>query len=349
MFQLHSPWLLLLLLLTPLFLERQTRRGLRNKLFPPKKGQQQQALLFASPPGLSKSKKSLVQLLRPWTLSLLNCLGFILLVIALARPQYGNGLVSSQEAGRDIMLTLDLSGSMRAMDFVIEGTRVDRLAALQNVVKKFINERPGDRFGVVIFADQAFTQCPLTNDGDAVNRYIDALQIGMAGQSTAIGDALAISIKRIRDIPGDSKTIILVTDGKNNAGSAQPLEVAKLAKKLHIRVHTIGIGGNKPAPFPVQGMFGMTRYVNRVIEFDEETLRGIAEATDGEYFHAENLDELQHVYQQIDQLEERKEEKSIYVIWEEHFDRYLLWGLVAMALAEVLNLTAMKLVRLEEE
>lgn len=348
MVQLHSPWILLLLLLTPLFLERQARRSLLRKLFPSKKAEQQ-AILFASPPGLSLSKKSLVQLLRPWILSLLNCLGFTLLVIALARPQYGNGLVSSQEAGRDIVLTLDLSGSMRAMDFVIDGTRVDRLAALQNVVKKFISERPGDRFGVVIFADQAFTQCPLTNDGDAVNRYIDALQIGMAGQSTAIGDALAISIKRVRDIPGDSKTIILVTDGKNNAGSAQPLEVAKLAKKLGIRIHTIGIGGNKPAPFPMQGMFGMTRYVNRVIEFDEDTLRGIAEATDGEYFHAENLDELQHVYQQIDQLEERKEEKSIYVIWEEHFDRYLLWGFVAIALAEVLNLTAMKLVRLEEE
>ena len=277
-------------------------------------------------------------------LNTLTSIYFVLIVIALARPQTGSEFTEIEASGRDIMLALDISGSMQAMDFFLNKQRVDRITALKKVVKQFIEGRSGDRIGLVVFADNAFTQCPLTLDHNILNSFVDKTEIGMAGQATAIGDALAIAIKRLTSIKSDSKVIVLVSDGKSNAGSLDPMEAAKIAKDLKIKIHTIGIGEDGPAPFPTKDPFGNIRLVSRNLEFDERTLRNIASQTGGEYFNAKDTDKLAAICRQIDALEKRNEKVFQYVEYEEHFLFFILIALVLFVIAEILKATILRVI-----
>ncbi len=276
------------------------------------------------------------------TLAILRIVAWILLVIALARPQRVQQFDESDMSGRDIMLTLDISGSMQALDFELEGQPRDRLTVLKFMTRDFIDERKGDRMGLVVFGDKVFVQCPLTTDGEAVNRFVEALEIGMAGSGTAIGDALAVSLKRIKNIPENSKVILLVTDGKSNAGSVQPVEAAELAKKMGVKVHVLGIGANGTAPFPTKDMFGITRLVPRTVDYDEPTLSAIAKTTGGKYFNARNSDQLQEIYSEIDSLEKRVTKGFQTSRVEELFPVPLIAGAFALLIAELLALTTLR-------
>ncbi len=321
-----SPWSFLLLLALPLLIDRRAKHGtsLGVTLGPSFSG-------FAN----RETSRSLI-------LSLVRVCGFLLLVVALARPQNVIGNIETDEQGRDIVLVLDLSGSMQAMDFFLEQRRVDRLTALRSVVRDFIRARRGDRIGLVVFADRAYTQTPLTADTDALLQFVDTLEIGMAGQSTAIGDGLGIALKQLRQFPSASKAIVLVTDGKNNAGSLSPNDAAAIAKELNIRVHVIGIGGNEPAPFPAIDLFGRKVLTQQILEYDEATLKRIAGLTSGEYFNARSTEKLRDVYKEIDRLETRIQKTRVFTQHQELFLYPLLSGLLLLVLTYLLTLTFLR-------
>jgi Ca-activated chloride channel family protein len=277
-------------------------------------------------------------------LNLIRALAVILLIVALARPQSSFTFADTSESGRDIMLTLDLSGSMRALDYYIDGERVERLEALKLVVKDFIRERSGDRMGLVVFGSEVHTQSPLTSDTGALIDIVDSLQVSMAGDGTAIGDGLTIALKRLSGISGASKIVVLVTDGAQTAGVINPRQAAAIAKSMGIKVHTIGIGGDKPAPIRITGLFGESLYRYIPAERDEGTLRAVAEITGGQYFQGENLDKLKEIYGEISKIEERITEKRDFVLHEEHFLPWLLVGLAALLLHELLRSTIFRTV-----
>ena len=335
--RLESPLFLILLIFVPFLFFPKLLRHFSRKTG----GSSADQVGFAhvAPFNLSDLPFSYRAMLREPVLNLLLGSAYALLVLALARPQYGTSFTETEDSGRDIILTLDLSGSMSAVDFEIDGKRVNRLQALQYVVKKFIDERPGDRMGLVVFGNQVFTQCPLTTDHEALKGFVDALEIGMAGESTAIGDALAIAQKQIRSIPGGSKVIVLVTDGANNSGAMPPIEAARLAKKLNIKIHSVGIGGQGYAPMPAIDLFGRQVLQNVQVEYDEETLKTISSATGGHYFNAKDTTGLLEVYKEINKLEERKESAFKFVAWEERYLTFLLLGIVLLALSEILRAT----------
>jgi Ca-activated chloride channel family protein len=327
--RLESPWALLLLVFLPIFLETELFQKFFGRIFrrPPKTTDQISLSLPISSAELPLSRKAT---LRTSLLSTLKATAFILLVLALARPQTGTHFVETEASGRDIMLTLDLSGSMNALDFSIDGQRVNRLMALQDVVGKFIKERSGDRIGLVVFGENAFTQCPLTLDHNTLLTYLNDLRIGMAGQATAIGEAIAVSLKRLKDIESDSKVIILVTDGKSNAGSITPKDAAELSKKMNVKIHTIGIGGAGMAPFPTQTFFGTQTIGSRNLEFDEAALKEISALTGGKYYFADDTTQLKNIYKEIDTLEERKEKTHEFVEYEEQFLKFTKTGLMIL-------------------
>ncbi len=326
-----SPIALLLLLFVPLFFRRVRGRAAGKS----------DSIAFSPPISVHSLPASTRSKLREPLLSVLGAASYCLLVLALARPQTGTEFTEVEASGRDIILSLDISGSMQALDFMLDGKRVDRLTALKAVVKKFIESRQGDRMGITVFGDHAFTQSPLTLDTIALKSYVDALEIGMSGKGTAIGDGIAIALKQIERIDSDSKVIILVTDGKSNSGKLQPAEAAKLASKLKVKVHTIGIGGEGYAPFPTETFFGRTAVVNRKLEFDEKTLRMIAEVTGGEYFYAKDTERLEQVYEEIDKLEERKEKTLEYVEYEERFMPFLILGMLLFFSEHLLTATVL--------
>lgn len=234
------------------------------------------------------------------SLLILSAMSLVLLALAAARPQEITTLLPPTES-RNIILTLDLSGSMGQRDFQTGFGRSSRLEAVKSVVMEFIKARPKDKIGIVIFGTQALLQAPLTLDHDLLVEMVKRLQVGLAGEDTAIGDGLGLSLKRIKDIEGSSKAVILLTDGANHAGEVNPLKAAQIAKDLGVKVHTIGIGSREPfrggGPFSLQPA---------QVEFDEETLKRIAEITTGTYFNANTLEGLKQVYSEIDKLETSK-------------------------------------------
>lgn len=268
-------------------------------------------------------------------LNALRALAFSALVIAAARPQTSSLFAEVEESGRDIMLSLDVSGSMNALDFFIAGKRATRLAALKDVVKSFIDKRKGDRIGLVVFGSDVFTQCPLTTDHRVLGEFVSALEVGMVGDGTALGDGIAVAIKRLRAITGESRVIVLVTDGVRTSGSVEPLEAAEIAKREGIKIHTIGIGGNKPAPFQVIDAFGYPHVEYRPVELDEATLRQIAAHTGGRYFNAQDSERLKEIYDEISKLEERVDTGTEYFQYDEHFLPFLLAGIVLVLLHEL--------------
>jgi Ca-activated chloride channel family protein len=246
-----------------------------------------------------------------------------LLIIVLARPQKTDKFQNVTTEGIDIMLALDISGSMLARDF-----KPDRLEASKNVATEFISGRPYDRIGLVVFSGESFTQCPLTTDHAVLINLMREIKSGMIEDGTAIGDGLATAINRIKDSEAKSKVIILLTDGVNNRGEIAPSTAADIAKTFGIRAYTIGVGTQGMAPYPVQTPFG-TQFQNMPVEIDEALLRDIATKTGGKYFRATNNDKLAQVYSEIDKMEKSKIDVRQFTRKEE---KYLLPAILAFAL-----------------
>jgi Ca-activated chloride channel family protein len=262
-------------------------------------------------------------------------------VLTLARPQSGETAVAIKSSGVDIILAIDTSGSMQALDFQQDGQRVDRLTAVKKVVKEFIKGRGHDRLGMVVFGEEAFTQCPLTLDYGILLSFLDRLSIGMAGDATAIGSAIAISTKRLKDLKAQSKIVILLTDGRNNAGRISPEVATDAAAALGIRIYTIGAGTHGKAPFKIDTLFG-PKYVYREVDIDEESLQKIAQKTGGQYFRATDSDSLAQIYKHIDALEKSEVELKEYSEYHEHFLWFLLPALLGLLGNIVLSQTVLK-------
>ncbi len=224
---------------------------------------------------------------------------WLLLILASMRPQWLGEFIEIPVSGRDLMLAVDLSGSMEEQDFIVNNKQVDRLTATKRVAGRFIERRLGDRLGLILFGEQAYLQTPLTFDRQTVKTLLYESAIGLAGQSTAIGDAIGLAVKRFREQEEQSRLLVLLTDGANTAGAVQPLAAADLAAREGLKIYTIGIGADEMI---VRSFFG-SRKVNPSAELDEKTLRAIADKTGGRYFRARDTAELEKIYALLDQLE----------------------------------------------
>ncbi|MCQ2312641.1 MAG: VWA domain-containing protein [Paludibacteraceae bacterium] len=256
----------------------------------------------------------------------LRLAAIVLLSIALARPQLSNRWQSQSTEGIDIMMALDISGTMLAEDL-----RPNRLEAAKAVASDFIVSRPNDNIGLVVFAGESFTQCPLTTDHAVLANLFTSVHFGMIEDGTAIGLGLANAVNRMKDSQTKSKVIILLTDGSNNRGDIDPATAAEIAKTFDIRVYAIGVGSLDDARCPVQTPYG-TQYVTISNEFDETTLRNIAATTGGEYFRATDNNSLKRIYEQIDQLEKTKIRVREYSKRTENFETFLLAALMCVLL-----------------
>jgi Ca-activated chloride channel family protein len=237
-----------------------------------------------------------------WTHTLLLA-ALAFLIIGAARPQLGRSSTTVEASGVDMILTMDCSGSMEALDFKLEGERANRLDVVKSVVSKFIDARPNDRIGLVGFAGAPYLVSPLTLDHDWLQQNLERVQIGTVEDGTAIGSALATSVNRLRDQPAKSKIVVLLTDGQNNAGSVIPETAAQAAKALGVKVYTIGAGVRGEAPVPVTDAFGNKRLAMAKVDVDEDTLRKIADETGGKFFRATDTDSLTRIYDEIDRME----------------------------------------------
>lgn len=261
--------------------------------------------------------------------TVLRFLTLLCIIVALARPQAGRRSGARNADGVDIMLVIDTSGSMKARDFVIDGQRPNRLEVIKKVISDFIVSRPDDRIGLVVFGSEAFTQAPLTLDHDVLQKFLDQVEIGVAGEATAIGDGLATAVVRLKDQPGESRVVVLLTDGANNAGRMDPAAAAAAAKSLGIRVHTIGVGSEGEVPIISQGQMVYIR-----ADIDEKLLTSISEQTGGVYRRATDTAALRGVYQEIDRLEKRRIE-----IKDQRVGRdYFAWPLIMACLCLWLEL-----------
>ena len=272
-------------------------------------------------------------------LTSLKYIALILLIIGIARPQGGTQRSETTTKGINIILALDLSGSMAALDFKIDKQIVTRLDAVKNVVKDFIMKRDGDRIGMVVFGSNAFTQLPLTRDYNTISFMLSKLKIGAAGQQTAIGDAIGISLKRLEDIKSKSNIIILLTDGKSNAGEISPEIAAEIAAEQNVKIYTIGVGSKGQAPFLIQNALTGDKYVYQKVDIDIDMLKLIAEKTDGEFFKAENTKSLDQIYNMIDRLETTEVKVKKWVEYKEYYLFFLIPGFILLCLYILLSNT----------
>jgi Ca-activated chloride channel family protein len=226
-----------------------------------------------------------------------------LLIVGLARPQFGRSDATVQASGVDMMLALDVSGSMKSLDFKVNGQPVSRVDVVKSVVSKFIDARPDDRIGMMEFAHSPYLVCPPTLDHDWLQQNLDRVQIGSIDDGTAIGSGIAGCLNRLRDLPGKSKVIVLLTDGQNNCGKISPIMAAEAAKALGVKVYTIGVGVRGDAPMPVTDSFGNQQILMIHADVDEDTLQKIADETGGKFYRATDTDSLKKVYADIDRLE----------------------------------------------
>ncbi|WP_299788317.1 VWA domain-containing protein [uncultured Shewanella sp.] len=224
---------------------------------------------------------------------------WVLLVVAVARPLWMGDPIELPSKGRDLMMAVDLSGSMQIEDMVLEGKTVDRFTMIQAVVSDFIERRKGDKLGLILFADHAYLQAPLTQDRRSVAQFLNEAQIGLVGKQTAIGEAIALAVKRFDMVDESNRILILLTDGSNNSGSISPEQAAAIAAKRGVRIYTIGVGAEV---MERRTLFGKER-VNPSMDLDEAQLTSLADTTGGRYFRARNSQELESIYQEIDKLE----------------------------------------------
>lgn len=267
----------------------------------------------------------------------LRATAFLLLVVALARPQDVERLSHTSTEGIDIMLSIDVSGSMLARDF-----KPDRITAAKEVAGSFIADRYGDRIGLVAFAGEAFTQSPLTTDQGTLQTLLARIRSGLIEDGTAIGNGLATAVNRLRESEAKSKVIILLTDGVNNRGEIAPMTAAEIAKAQGIRVYTIGVGTEGMAPYPAVDLFGQMTFVQQKVEIDEKTLAAIAELTGGRYFRATDREKLRAIYDEINRMEKSKVEVSEHVAYHELFTVWLLGALLLLAVEFLLSTLVLK-------
>jgi len=324
------PYLLLLLALLPVLAWLKGRQGK-----PP-------AFLYSS-----------VQLVRPVLnitrsrsggfLGALRWLTLALFIIALAQPRLTKSETKVNASGVDIVVAMDMSGSMASEDFEMSGGRLSRLAMAKQVLKKFVDKRSNDRIGLVAFATQAYIAAPLTLDHDFLLQNLDRLELGTIDPNqTAIGSALSTAINRLRDLKSKSKIVILLTDGQNNAGKIAPLTAAEAAQALNVKVYTIGVGMRGMAPMPV--FFGGRKvgYRPEPVDIDEDTLQKIAEMTGGKYYRADNAERFQQIYAEIDKLEKTEAEIKKFTQYQELFPWIISPGLGLLLIEIVLQHTLLR-------
>lgn len=290
------------------------------------------SIQFSSDMGFARIPKSWKYYFRH-SVFVLQMLSLSALIVAIARPQSSNSWQNVTTEGIDIVIALDISSSMLAMDF-----QPNRLEAAKDVATQFISGRPNDKIGLVVFSGESFTQCPLTTDHATVINLFRNLESGMIEDGTAIGNGLATAVSRLKESNAISKVIILLTDGENNRGEIAPVTAAELAKTFGIRVYTVGVGTIGTAPYPIQTPFGVqVREVE--VKIDEQTLQKIALTTDGEYFRATNNNKLAQIYQEIDKLEKSKIDVKEFSKREEEYLKYALAGALLLLLALFLKTT----------
>ncbi|MDD2709313.1 MAG: VWA domain-containing protein [Verrucomicrobiae bacterium] len=265
-------------------------------------------------------------------LSTLRLLALALLIVALARPQFGRGTAEVQASGIDIVLTLDVSSSMEARDFQVGGHSSSRVEVVKSVVGDFIQARPNDRIALIAFAGRPYLISPLTLDHDWLQQNLERIRVGLIEDSTAIGSAIGSSVNRLRDQKSKSKIVILLTDGMNNAGKILPAAAADAARALGIKIYTIGVGSKGEVPIPVRDTFGRQVMVTAKVDMDEDTLRSVAEKTGGQYYRATDTDSLRQIYAQIDRLEKTTIIMKKFEQYEELFAWALIPGLLLLAL-----------------
>ncbi len=319
------PWLLLLLLVVPFLFWWMKTKSARTKVQLPMPALQ----------GLSNTgnwKTALYKLI-PY----LKLLTLTLFILALARPRLTLKQESVNAEGIDIVLAIDVSTSMLAKDF-----KPDRLEASKKVAIDFINNRPYDRIGLVVFAGEAFTFSPVTTDHDLLISLVNQVQVGAIKDGTAIGNGLAAAVNRLKNSKSKSKVIILLTDGVNNSGYVDPVTATELAKENGIKVYTIGVGSQGMANSPVGRQFGRLIYGMARVEIDERLLNEIAKATNGQYFRAKNEKELAKIYNYIDKLEKTKIEVKVFKRYSEEFRFFLIPGLLLLLLILLLKKTILR-------
>tara|TARA_B100000315_G_scaffold115297_1_gene105829 strand:- start:6606 stop:7601 length:996 start_codon:yes stop_codon:yes gene_type:complete len=321
-----DPWILLLIPFVLLF----SLRVLQNQSSP--------AFRFSSTDilkgvgGSWKTRFSYIQLI-------LRFAAISLFIIALAGPQSVLQKSFHKTEGIDIVLAIDSSGSMAAEDFTIREKRYNRLAVVKGVVKEFIQQRYGDRIGLISFAALAYTVSPLTTDYDWLNANLERIDLGLIKDGTAIGSAISSSLSRLKNSEAKSKVVILLTDGVSNAGKIDPLTAARAAKSLGIKIYTIGAGTEGYAPFPSKDIFGRSVYRNVLIKIDEKTLKKIAEITEASYFRATDEKSLREIYNEIDHLEKTEIEKIGYKEYKQLFTAFLVAALLLIAMELILSNT----------
>jgi Ca-activated chloride channel family protein len=273
----------------------------------------------------------------------LRWLALALFIVAMAQPRLTKSTTEVKASGIDIVCALDMSGSMISEDFEVRGERVNRFHMAQSVLKEFIDKRPNDRLGLVVFASQAFTATPLTLDHDYLQENLSRLEIGAINENaTAIGDALTTAINRLRDLKAKSKIIILATDGENNSGKVEPLVAAEAAASLGEKIYTVGIGEQGSAPMPVFMAGRKVGYQNVPVDVDEKTLQQIADMTGGKYYRADNAQKFQQIYAEIDKLEKSEASIKKYKQFTELFAWFAAGGLAVLLLEMVLAQTAFR-------
>lgn len=322
----HDPSLLLLLVLIPAWLWRERRTAARG------------GLKFSSVAGVTRSFWSRVG---PVLLLGLRGTALALCVVALARPQVGRSESRLKTEGIDIVLVLDISGSMQAVDYERHGQRAARIDAVKDVVRDFVRARPNDRIGMVVFGTYPYVASPLTLDHDWLERNLDRIRVGLVEGNTAIGAGLGAGVNRLRDTNAKSKVIVLLTDGGENVRNPPAMEAAKAAKEFKVRVYTIGAGSKTGQPVPVADAQGrLAGYT--VSDLDEDLLKQIATETGGQYFRAADTTALRKTYEQIDKLEKREIETVKYQEWRELFAWFLMPGLGCLLVAVTLENTRLR-------
>ena len=327
-FSFASPGWLLALLLIPLLMWLRGRSGPESAFV------YSSLTLVKGITELRRSRAGAILLQMRW-------LALGLCILGLARPQTTGGQAPLKASGIDIAVALDMSGSMIAEDFELRGERVNRLTIAKDTLQTFIQERPADRIGLVVFGTEAFVAAPPTLDHDFLNRVMERLELGtINGEQTAIGSGLATSVNRLRELKSKSRIVILMTDGQNNAGKIPPDTAAEAAKALGVKVYTIGVGTRGLAPVPAGvDPFGRKQYRRVAVDIDEETLKKIAQMTGGKYYRADNTETLRRIYSEIDRLEKSEVQMKKY----SYVDEWMIWfvapGLALLFLELILGQT----------
>jgi len=319
--RLADPWLLALFGVVALVLPWGRRAGRRAAVRYPTL-----AALRAVAPAGAAHRRAILGVLRAATLALV--------VIALARPQAGSATTKVHREGVDVVLAVDVSGSMLAEDFTLDGKRASRVDAVKSVVRDFVAARPEDRIGLVLFSARPYTQCPLTLDHGWLLQNLERAHVGMIEDGTAIGSALATAANRLRASTAKSKFIVLLTDGVQNAGPISPETAAEAAAAFGVKVYTIGAGTRGLAPYPTQDMFGNKVYRPMPADLDEEALKRVAAKTHGRYFRATDTKSLGEIYAEIDRSEKTPFEAPQFLDYRELYP-WLLWPALGLVLVEV--------------